>query len=126
MFPWFFLYRITQSPLCSQIVCFRGGTNFVLTLMISDIAGQKVGISSPSKSSDMSDILDLIAYPQFSIGQILFRGFAFLLFCGFYDICNQHEVTSGCCFGKIFVIYGLHILYHKALYGILKISGIIV
>jgi len=45
------------------------------------IAIQKMKISSTSKTCDMSDILALIAYVQFSIGQIHFTEFAF--FCNF-------------------------------------------
>ena len=35
------------------------------------------------------------------------RGKSFLrgLPNSFYDICNQHELVSGCCFGKIFVLF---------------------
>jgi len=47
----------------------------------------------------MSD-LALIAYLQFSIGQIHFTGFAFLHFCKKYDICNRSWSTLGCTYGK--------------------------
>ena len=31
-----------------------------------------------------------------------FTGFAFLLFYGIYDICNQNEMVSGCVYGKMY------------------------
>jgi len=37
----------------------------------------------------------------FKKGKLFVRGLPFLQFCKKYDICNHHEVTSGCCFGKI-------------------------
>ena len=37
----------------------------------------------------------------FQKGQITLLWFVLLLFNGFYDICNQYELTSGCCFGGI-------------------------
>jgi hypothetical protein len=46
-------------------------------LRIPEIANQKVKISAISKTLNKSDILALIAYLQFSIGQIHFGGFAF-------------------------------------------------
>ena len=42
----------------------------------------------------------------FQKGQIIFSWFALLHFYGFYDICNHHEVTSVCCFGKITQSFG--------------------
>ena len=52
----------------------QGEAISVFTLIILEIAIQKMKISSISKTTDMSDILALIAYVQFSIGQILFAG----------------------------------------------------
>jgi hypothetical protein len=46
----------------------------VFTLMILEIANQKMKISSISKITDMSDILALIAYMQFSIAQTFLAG----------------------------------------------------
>jgi len=55
----------------------------------------------------VSAIYDTFLRPQnccdivFQKGQILLTGFAFLIFYGFYGICNQHELISGCVTGKI-------------------------
>jgi hypothetical protein len=34
-------------------------------------------------------------------GKSVSRGLPFLQFCKKYDICNQHELVSGCAYGKI-------------------------
>jgi len=36
----------------------------------------------------------------FNKGKSFFGDLPFLHFCNKCDICNQHELTSGCCFGK--------------------------
>jgi hypothetical protein len=37
----------------------------------------------------------------FKKGKSFFGDLPFLQFCKKYDICNQHELNSGCCFGKL-------------------------
>jgi hypothetical protein len=65
--------------------------------MISEILIQTFRISSPSRTFDKSEILALIAYLQFSIGQIHFTEFALFIF---YGICNEQNSVSGCAYGK--------------------------
>jgi len=55
----------------------QGEAISVFTLMILEIANQKMKISSISKTTDKSDILALIAYLQFSKGANPLSGFAF-------------------------------------------------
>jgi hypothetical protein len=39
----------------------------------------------------------------FKKGKLISLGLPFLQFCKKYDTCNQHELASGCCCGKVFV-----------------------
>ena len=67
-----------------MICCNGDHTN--TEILIPEIARQKVQVSSILKTCDMSDILALIEYMQFSIGQFHFRGFAFLTLVWSYAI----------------------------------------
>ena len=46
----------------------------------------------------------LVVISFFNKAKSFFGDLTFLQFRKKYDICNQHEVTSGCCIGKISVI----------------------
>jgi hypothetical protein len=51
----------------------------------------------------VSNILTVGSEPVISFfnkGKSFFGDLPFLHFCNKCDICNQHELTSGCCFGK--------------------------
>jgi hypothetical protein len=59
-------------------------------------------------------------------GQIHSTRLVPLLFHQFLDICNQHELISGCCFGKISGIDVLYVLIERGFSTVLmkaEISG---